>query len=72
MTNTEAEEIFQAGQRLLEALHPHYDERKLEYFDQQLGVFYDQAGLAHKLCEQCGADTPVQLLKDDECPKCSA
>ena len=33
MTDAEALAIFKAGQRFLEALHPHLDDRGLETFD---------------------------------------
>lgn len=70
MTDTEALDIFRAGQAFLEALYPHLSDRGLETFDRSLSNLYEHAGLAHRECDVCDADTPEQLLKDDECPKC--
>ena len=70
MTDQEALDIYQAGQDLLCALHPHYSGSSLCYFDAQLSTFYDLAGLEHALCPSCGADCPVQLIKGAECVGC--
>lgn len=70
MTDQEALEIYKAGQDLLRALHPHYGDNGLENFDQQLGTFYDFAGLDHALCDRCDADCPCQLLTGGVCVVC--
>lgn len=70
MTDAEALAIFKAGQRFLEALHPHLDDRGLETFDMHLAELYEEVGLDHELCGACDADTPTQIMKDGVCPEC--
>jgi hypothetical protein len=70
VTNDEALFIYQAGQTLLRALHPHYADYELEEFDRGLGNFYELAGLKHELCYGCDADCPNQLLVEGRCPAC--
>lgn len=70
MTDQEALDIYQAGQDLLAALHPHFSDDGLDCFDSQLSTLYDFAGLDHELCEDCDADCPKQLLTKGVCVVC--
>ena len=79
MKNVEAHVIFDAGQRLLEAIHPHCGDDELENFDRMLAEVYELVGLDHAYCEKCDADCPSQLLRKKEdsgeescgfCPNC--
>ena len=67
--DTQAREIFLAGQELLEALHP-APEHVLERFDAFLGDLYEAFHLAHSCCDRCDADCPESIKTHGLCPSC--
>lgn len=70
MTNESLLRLFNAGQSLLSSVNELGSESVLEDYDRYLAGLYDRLKVPAQLCDNCGADCPLALIVDGNCPRC--
>lgn len=71
MTNESLLRLFNAGQALLSSVNELGSESLLEAYDGYLSELYDSLKVPAQLCDSCGADCPLALIVDGNCPRCA-